>query len=104
MQTFCTELHSDPASDTTASHAGQKRRKGGSNPATGAHNTPLDPTSKQQSADSTQTTSIDGHPATAQQPSSSESADTLQDISWIDNLAEAYAADPYFADDEKTAA
>ena len=37
----------------------------------------------------------------AQQPSSS--ADDLHDVSLIDDLAQAYAADPYFADGERTA-
>ena len=97
------ELHSDPASDTTASSAGQKRRKSVSTPATGANTIPLHTTSKQQSADSTLTISMDGLSAAAQPSSSSETDDDLYDISMIDDLAEAYAADPYSADDEKTA-
>ena len=37
------------------------------------------------------------------QSSSSETADALHAVSMIDNLAEAYAADPFFADEAKTA-
>ena len=98
------ELHSDPASDTTASHAGQKHRKGASTPATGANTTPLNTADKQHLADTTQPMSVDKQSAMAQQPSSSETADDLHDVSWFDDFAEAYAADPDFADDEKTAA
>ena len=68
------ELHSDPASDTTASHAGQKRRKGASTPATGANTTPLNTTDKQHLADPTQP-NVDKQSATAQQPSSLETVD-----------------------------
>ena len=79
-------------------------KKGAPTPATGAHTTPLSTISKQLSADHTsQTTSIDAQSAATQQPSSSETSDTLHDYSLINNLAEAYAADPYFANDEKTA-
>ena len=97
------ELHSDPASDTTASHAGQKRRKGASTPATGANTTPLNTADKQHPADPTQPMSVDQQSGTAQQPPSLETSDDLHDVSWFDDFAEAYAADPDFADDEKTA-
>ena len=69
------ELHSDPASATTASHAGQKRRKGASTPATGANTTPLNTADAQLPADPTQPMSVNEQSATAQQPSSSETAD-----------------------------
>ena len=96
------ELHSDPASDTTASHAGQNCRRGASTPATGPNTTPLNTADNQHPADPTQPTSIDEQSATAQQPSSSETADDLHDVSWFDDFAEAYAADPDFAEDKKT--
>ena len=87
--TFCLELHTAP--DTTASQAGQKRRKGVSSPATGANTIPLNTADKQQ-------------PTLSQpQSSSSETADTLHDVSLIDDLAETYTADPFFADEAKTA-
>ena len=40
---------------------------------------------------------------TVQQPSSSGTACDLHDISCFDDFAEAYATDPNFADEEKTA-
>ena len=96
------ELHSGSASDTTAFHAGQKRRRGVSTPATGANTTPLNTADNQHLADLAQPMSIDEQSATGQPPSS-ESVDALHDVSLIDDFAEAYAADPDFADDEKTA-
>lgn len=81
------ELHTAP--DTTASQAGQKRRKGVSSPATGANTIPLNTADKQQ-------------PAVSQpQSPSSETTDALHDVSLIDDLAEAYTADPLFADEAK---
>ena len=97
------DLHSDPASDTTASHAGQKRRKGASTPTTGANTTPLNTADDQHPADSTRPMSVHEQSATVQQPSSSGTAGDLHDISWYDVFAEAYAADPDFTDEEKTA-
>ena len=96
------EVHT--ASDTTASQAGQKRRKGASSPVTGADTIPLNIADKQHPAASPQPMSKDGQSAAIQpQSSSSESADALHDVSMIDNLAEAYTADPFFADEAKTA-
>ena len=48
------DLRSDPASGTTASQSGQKRRKGASTPATSANTTPLNTAGDQHPADSTQ--------------------------------------------------
>ena len=89
------DLHADPATatDATAAWAGQKRRKAASTPATGANTIPVPAT--RHSADTTasteQTVTID-HPS-----------DTIDDLSLVDNLVEGYAADPFFADDKRTA-
>ncbi|KAL0038535.1 hypothetical protein WJX77_009904 [Trebouxia sp. C0004] len=96
------ELHSGPAPDFPASQAGQKRRRGASTPATGANTIPLDATSKQHSADCANSSSSSGSDSQDAQQSSA-AADALPDVSLIDDLVEAYAADPYFADATKTA-
>ena len=97
------KLHSGPAPDTTASQAGQKRRKSASTPATGANTIPLPLAKRQPTADldtTTQPISLDMQPAAQQ---SSSSANAQHDVSLIDDLVEAYAADPYFVDEGKTA-
>ena len=89
------ELHPGPASDT--SQAGQKRKRGASTPATGANTIPVADT--QFSADVTNPT----QPLVNPNAQSADQPDELPDISLTDDLAEAYAADPFFADDAKTA-
>ena len=94
------ELHSGPAPDL--SQAGQTRRKGASTPATGANTIPISRT--QRSADAANPTQQPVNPnAQSADHQSPAVADELPDISLIDDLAEAYAADPFFADDAKTA-
>ena len=97
------ELHSGPASDSTATQAGQTRRRVASTPATGANTIPLATTGKQRSADHAASSSSSGpdNQDAAWEPAAS--ADPLPDVSLIDDLVEAYAADPYFADAAKTA-
>jgi transposase InsO family protein len=94
------ELHSGPAPDL--SQAGQKRRKGASTPATGANTSPLSGT--QPSTDAADPTQLpvnpNAQPADQHMPTA---ADELTDHSLVDDIAEAYAADPFFADDAKTA-
>ena len=92
------ELHSAPASNAPASRAGQKRKTGASTPATGANTTPLNTSKRQRFADSTTQPLSHERQSTDQQPSSA-----ADDVSLIGDLTRAYAADPFFADDEKTA-
>ena len=97
------ELHSDPASNSIATQAGQKRRRVAYTPATGANTIPLASAGKQRSADPAASFSSSGPDSQDAAQRASVSADPLSDVSLIDDLVEAYAADPYFADEAKTA-
>ncbi len=91
------ELHSGPAPDLF--QGGQKRRKGVSTPATGANTIPVSRPQHYADANLTHPPINPGVQSADQQSPASD----LPDISLIDNFAEAYAADPFFADDAKTA-
>ena len=91
------ELHSGPPPDL--SQAGQKRKRGASTPATGANATPI--SSGQRTAVAANPNQQSVNPNAADQ--SSPAMDDLAGNSLIDDIAEAYAADPVFADEEKTA-
>ena len=94
------ELHSGPSPDL--SQAGQKRRKGVSTPATGVNTIPL--SSTQPSADAANPNQPPVNPnAQSTHQHMPTAADELTDHSLIDDIAEAYAADAFFADAAKTA-
>ncbi|KAA6424326.1 MAG: hypothetical protein FRX49_05538 [Trebouxia sp. A1-2] len=87
--------------------AGQKRRKGALTPATGANTIPLPAT--QHSADAGTSTSLPGTQHSAGAGTSTEQSGNIDcpsiavdDFPLIDNLVEGYAADPFFANADRT--